>query len=102
MATPHKSKVLISILDISFSLKLTPHGRVPAVNINSKKTAPGGAIDQIGHVLLHLIHAFAEALDCANIFQAKWDIKDGSWRLYCKEGEEWIFLMSYHRSQECQ
>ena len=56
-----------------------------------KKTAPGGASGQIGHVLLRLIHAFAEAPDCAKIFQEKWNIKDGFWRLYCKEGEEWNF-----------
>ena len=64
---PHKSKAFISILDLSFSLKLTPHGHVPSVNKNREKTAPGGAIDQIGHVLLRLIRAFAEAPDCANI-----------------------------------
>ena len=78
---PHKSKSFISILDLSFSLKLTPHERVPSVNENNKKTAPGGAIDQIGHVLLHLIHALAKVPDCANIFQAKWDINYGFWRL---------------------
>ena len=93
-ATPHKSKSFRSILDLSFSLKLTPHGRVPSVNENSEKTAPGGAIDQIGHVLLRLIHAFSEAPDGANIFQAKWDIKDGFGRLDCKEGEEWNFFIS--------
>ena len=38
-----------------------------------------------------MIHTFTEAPDCANIFQAKWDIKDGFWRLDCKEGEEWNF-----------
>ena len=88
---PHKSKSFRSILDLSFSLKLTPPGRVPPVNENSEKTAPGSAIDQIGHSLMRLIHSFAEAPDCANIFQAKWDIKNGFWRLYCKEGEEWNF-----------
>ena len=46
-------------------------------------------MDKIGHVLLRLINAFAEAMECAKIFQAKWDIKDGLWRLYCKEGKEW-------------
>ena len=76
---------------MSFSLKLTPHGCVPSVNENSKETDPGDAMGQIGHVLLRLIHAFAEAPDGANIFQAKWDIKDGLWRLDCKEGEEWDF-----------
>ena len=32
------------------------------------------------------------ALDCVNIFQEKWDIKDGFWRIDCKEGDEWNFL----------
>ena len=70
-AIPHKSKSFRSILDLSFSLKLNPCGCVPSVNENSEKTAPGGAIYQIGHVLLCLIHAFAEAPDGANIFQEK-------------------------------
>ena len=89
---PHKSKSFRSILDLSFSLKLNPHGKVPSVNENSENTAPGGAIDQIGYVLLRLIHAFSEAPDAANIFQEKWDIKDDFWRLDCKEGEEWNFF----------
>ena len=67
------------------------HGRVLSVNENRKNTAPGSSIYQIGHVLLCLIHAFAEAPDGAKTFQAKWDIKDGFWRQDCKEGEEWNF-----------
>ena len=51
----------------------------------------GGAIDQIGHVLLRLIHSFDKAPECGKIFQAKWDIKDGFWRLDSKEGEEYNF-----------
>ena len=39
-AISHKSKAFISILDLSFLLKLTPHGCVPSVNENSEKTAP--------------------------------------------------------------
>ena len=81
---PHKSKLFRSILDPSFPLKLTPHGRIPSVLKNGEKTDPGDAIDQIGNFLLCLIHAFAEAPDCANILQAKLDIKDEFWRLYCK------------------
>ena len=38
-----------------------------------------------------MIHAFAEAPDCAKIFQKKRDIKDRFWRLDFKEGEEWNF-----------
>ena len=44
------------------------------------------SIGQIGHVLLRLINAFAESPECANIFQEKWYIKDGFWRLHRKEG----------------
>ena len=90
-AIPHKSKAFRSILDLTFLLKIAPHGRIPIVNEKREKTAPGGAIDQIGHVLLLLIHAFAEAPECAKVFQGKWDIKDGFWRIDCKEGEECNF-----------
>ena len=56
-----------------------------------KKTAPQGAIVHLFHSLMRIIHAFAEADNNANIFMAKWDIKDGIWHLDCQEGEEWIF-----------
>ena len=56
-----------------------------------QKTAPSGAIDQIGHSLKRMIHAFAAADDNNKIFMAKWDIKDGFWRLDCEDGEEWNF-----------
>ena len=38
-----------------------------------------------------MIHAFAEADPQSKIFMAKYDIKDGFWRLDCKAGEEWNF-----------
>ena len=88
VSIPHKSKEFRQIPDLSFSLKFIPHGSVLSLNKNSEKTAPGGLIDQKGHVLLRLICAFSEAPDCANIFQEKWDIKEGFWRIDCKEGEE--------------
>ena len=86
-AIPKKSKEFRSILHLSLSLRITPYGHVPSVNENTKKMALVGAIDQIGHVLLRLIHTFAEAPACANIFQAKRYIKDMFWRLDCKEWE---------------
>ncbi len=67
------------ILDLSFRLRLENGGVPASVNDTTKKTAPAGAIDQIGECLSHLIHAFAEADDDAKIFMAKWDIKDGFW-----------------------
>ncbi len=90
-AIPHKSKAFRSILDLSFRLRLQDGGVVLAVNDTSTKTAPQGAIDQIGHSLKRIIHAFAEAGDDEKIFMAKWDVKDGFWRLQCRDGEEWNF-----------
>ena len=76
-AIPHKSKQFRSILDLSFSLRLKQGGVLPCVNSTTVKTAPKGAIDQLGHSLSRVIHAFAETDDDAKIFMAKWDIKDG-------------------------
>jgi hypothetical protein len=53
--------------------------------------APQGALDQLGHELSRIIHAFAEAKEDAKIFMAKWDIKDGFWQLDCKVREEFNF-----------
>ena len=50
-----------------------------SVNNTTEKTAPTGAIDQIGECLSRIIHAFAEAADGPEIFMAKLDIKDGFW-----------------------
>ena len=61
------------------------------VNATTIKTAPKGAIDQLGHLLTCIIHAFAEAKNNAHIFMAKWDIKDGFWRMDVEEGAEWNF-----------
>ena len=88
---PHSSRPYRAILDLSFPVRLSPTNVVPSVNSTTVKTAPKGAIDQIGHVLPRIIHAFASADEHAKIFMAKWDIKDGFWRLDCKQGEEWNF-----------
>ena len=53
--------------------------------------APRGALDQLGQALSRIIHAFAEADEDAKIFMAKWDIKDGFWRMHCEKGEEYNF-----------
>ena len=88
---PHKSRPYRAILDLSFSIKLSPTEVIPSVNSTTTKSAPAGSIDQLGHSLARIIHAFATAPDNAKIFMAKWDIKDGFWRLDCAVGEEWNF-----------
>jgi hypothetical protein len=89
VAIPHKSKAYRSILDLLFRLRLKNGGIRAAVNDTTEKTAPKGAIDQIGEKLSRIVHVFAEADENAKIFMAKWDIKDGFWRMDCTEGEEW-------------
>ena len=88
---PHKSRNFRAILDLSFPVKLNNDTVGPSVNDGTTKTAPRGAISQIGHSLTRIIHAFATADPLAKIFMAKWDIKDGFWRLDCEEGQEWNF-----------
>jgi len=87
-AIPHKSKQFRSILDLSFHLRLARGQVIPSVNSTTVKTAPKGAIDQLGHSLSRVIHAFAETEDDARIFMAKWDIKDGFWRMDAEAGAE--------------
>jgi len=88
---PHKSRLFRAILDLSFSIRLNDGSNIPAVNDSSTKTAPQGAIDQMGHSLRRIIHAFAQADPTAKVFMSKWDIKDGFWRLCAQAGEEWNF-----------
>ena len=68
-AIPNKIKSVRYILDLSFSLKLSPQGRFLSVNEKSEKTGPGGTIDQIWHVILRLIRAFVEAQERAKLFR---------------------------------
>ena len=78
---PHKSRAYRSILDLSFSLRLEDGTNIPSVNATSTRLAPEGLIDQIGHSLKRVIHAFAKAGVDDKVFMAKWDIQDGFWRL---------------------
>jgi hypothetical protein len=91
VAIPHKSKVFCSILDLLFTLRLLNGSKLPSVNDTTIKTAPSGAINQLGHLLSQIIHAFAKADNKDKIFIAKWDIKDGFWCMDCREGKQWNF-----------
>src|SRR5210317_324979 len=88
---PHKSRKFRAILDLSFRLRLESGAVAPSVNETSEKVAPQAACEQLGHVLNRIIHAFAEADEDAKVFMAKFDVKDGFWRLNCAAGEEWNF-----------
>ena len=45
----------------------------------------------MGQGLNRIIHAMAQAAPDEKVFMAKWDIKDGFWRLDCQQDEEWNF-----------
>jgi hypothetical protein len=79
------------MLDLLFQLRLKSGRVLLVVNDTMEKTMPKGAIDQIGESLLRIIHAFSKADNDAKLFMAKWDIKDGFWRMDCENGEEWNF-----------
>jgi hypothetical protein len=87
----HKSKEFRLILDLSFTLQLSNGSLQPSINNTTVITAPRGAIDQLGHSLVRMIHTFMEAKDNKKIFMANWDVKDGFWRMDCREGEQWKF-----------
>jgi hypothetical protein len=59
-AIPHKSKEFRLILDLSFWLQLKNGGFLKSVNDTTVKSAPTGALDQLGPALSHIIHAFVE------------------------------------------
>ena len=97
---PHKSRLFRAILDLSFRLGLKCGKVIKSVNETSEKTAPKGAKNQLGHSLVRMIHVFAQADEDAKIFMAKWDIKDGFWRLDCASGEEWNFAYVLPQADE--
>lgn len=56
-----------SDIEFIFPVQLSPTTSVQSVNSTTTKTAPKDAIDQIGHVLPRVIHAFAGGRECKNI-----------------------------------
>jgi hypothetical protein len=87
---PHKSRGFRAILGLSYRIRIKGLP-TESVNDSTTKTAPCSAIDQLGRTLSHIVHAFEKVDEDCKIFMAKWDIKDGFWRLVCKEGHEWNF-----------
>ena len=89
-AVTHKSRKWRAILDLAFTLRVFER-EVQAVNDSSTKTAPRRAIDQIGSVLQRIVYCMATAPEGKKIYAAKWDVKDGFWRMSCEKGAEWNF-----------
>jgi hypothetical protein len=96
----HKSRAFCAILDLSFGVKLCDGTYVSSVNEGTTLEAPAGAIDQLGHSLSRVIHAFAEANDNDKIFMCKFDIKDVSGAWIVSKARSVILLMFSHSTQE--
>ena len=81
----------------------TETGRYTVSKCDYCLNSPQSAIDQLGHSLTRIMHAFTEAEEDARIFMAKWDIKDSFWRLYAEEGAKWNFayVLPQHTRQPC-
>ena len=45
----------------------------------------------MGHVLNHIIYTYTEAEEDDIFFAEKTDVKDGFWRCFAAEGQEWNF-----------
>jgi len=67
----HKSRQFQAILNLSFAINLENGGVIPSVNDTSEKTAPEGTIEHLEHLLMRIIHAFAQADEDATIFYGK-------------------------------
>ena len=88
-AIPHKSRAYRKIVDLSFALK----DLIPSVNDASDESrAPLHAMHELGWVLPRIIHALATVPDTDGpILMAKFDLKDGYWRMVVPEADEYNF-----------
>lgn len=78
------------ILDLSFNLRA--HGRLyPSVNESTTGKANPRAMGKLGTVIPRLIQALAKSIENQPVHFAKFDIKDGFWRMVVERGAEWNF-----------
>jgi hypothetical protein len=89
-AISHKSRAYRLILNL-FTLHIEDGVIIELVKDITEKGAPHGAIDQIGHSLKRIIHAFAEVDEDTVILMTKWDIQHGFWPINFCKGEEYNF-----------
>ena len=103
-AIPHKSRSYRMILDLSArGRKRRRDGTVrPSVNETTiKEAAPLKSMAQLGSVLPRCIHMLATAPEEDGIIvMAKYDIKDGFWRLVCDINKAETFCYSLPKLSE--
>jgi len=90
-AVPHKSRLFRTILDLSSKLRCNGQ-RLASVNENTIPKSNHKAMEQMGRVIWRIITTMAKANpDKGPIIMAKWDIKDGFWRLTVAPEDAWHF-----------
>jgi len=99
-AVPHKSRLFCAILDLSYHLRL--HGiYLPSVNEATVPLSDHQAMDQMGKVLQRMIATVANTKNSHGLIVfAKWDIKDGFWRLVVSDEDVWHFCYVLPRLSE--
>ena len=87
-AIPHKSRSYRKIVDLSFALQ-----DLPSVNdATDESQAPLHAMNELGWVLPRIIHALATVTEEQGpILMAKFDLKDGYWRMVVPSDDEYNF-----------
>ncbi len=90
-AVPHKSRTYRAILDLSFQLRVG-NIKLPSVNSETKRRSNHTSMEQMGKVLPRLVYQVARAdPSLGPLYFAKWDIKDGFWRLVVSQENAWHF-----------
>ena len=88
---PHKSRMFRLMLDLSYDLRMRGK-KHPSVNEASAKLAPQESMGKLGTVIPRFIEAVAKAPHGDGpIHFAKFDIKDGFWRMAIRPEDAWNF-----------
>jgi len=90
-AVPHKSRLYHLILDLSFQLCVNGL-TMPSVNKTTTPLSNHKSMEQMGRVLWRIVStvAYINPKNRHLVF-AKWDIKDGFWRLVVSDEDAWHF-----------
>ncbi len=99
-AVPHKSRPFRSILDLSFQLRVNGL-TMPSVNETTTPLSNHKSMEQMGRVLWRIVStvAYVNPKNGHLVF-AKWDIKDGFWRLVVSDEDAWNFCFVLPRLNE--
>ena len=95
LRAPKRAPIFAPCGQVHINFYFAPYNRkpnhIPSVNESTEKVSPDGTLDQMGTVLPRVIAAVAQTAEDEVVYFAKYNIKDGFWRLECEEGAEYNF-----------